>query len=148
MTKPQITSDLIDFNRVADLCDVGGNGLIAAIAVGSDGWEYAVVASMAHLGDPSAHVNANTPEAPHEQLGPLPPELALRVKRARFRCGRTTTTGTRCRVAVDRPDFACRHHGAALVTNDRPTADRCPGCTTASLLHECYPGCATKWRTE
>jgi hypothetical protein len=44
----------------------------------------------------------------YEQLGPLPPQWAARAALTRFRCGRTTLAGHRCRVYVSRPGDTCR----------------------------------------
>ncbi len=109
---------LVDDVRSRCLCDVGGASLLAATAIDGDGREYLVVAEVDQLGDPVAVVDVACPDAPHEQLGPLPLEYVRRftVAQRTHRCGRPTAAGRPCRALVGHHGAACAHHrtGAAL----------------------------------
>jgi hypothetical protein len=103
---------LIDNSRAACLCDVGGAGLIATVAVSADGAEHLVLADRDRIGDDNARVDIGCPAAEHEQIGELPPEYVQRitVSRRTHRCGRRTKSGTPCRAYVGQPGEACGWH--------------------------------------
>jgi hypothetical protein len=101
----------IDFQRSACLCDVGLPGIGASVCIGEDGGTDLVLIDQSRL-DCTEHntYDPTTPQAPHEQPGPLPPRWRDRVKLAPLRCGRRTKSGGRCRAYVARPGDACGWH--------------------------------------
>jgi hypothetical protein len=102
---------IIDDNRTACLCDVGGaSGYVAATVVNAAGATTYLLVAVEHLGDDSATYDAMCTAAAHEQTGPLPPRWRDRIELAPLRCGRRTKVGTACRAYVGRPGAACGHH--------------------------------------
>jgi hypothetical protein len=103
---------LIDNSRAACLCDVGGDRLIATVAVAADGAEHLVLADRDRIGDDSACVDTGCRDAEHEQLGELPIEYIRRITASRrtHRCGRPTKSGAPCQTQVTRPGDACGWH--------------------------------------
>ena len=105
----------IDYDRSTCLCDVGLPGWAAVIAITDDGDEHFVVLSERPEADRVGY-NPDTPQAPHEQPGPLPLDVVRRITAARrrgppLRCGRPTkTTGQPCRIEVTRPGEPCGLH--------------------------------------
>jgi hypothetical protein len=69
----------IYWSRSQTLCDVGGDGYLAAAVIGPDGVEYPLVVDFALIGDPDVTFNPNCPDAPHEQVGPLPAPWRRRI---------------------------------------------------------------------
>jgi hypothetical protein len=70
---------LIDPHRSACLCDQGAPDLIAATVVDCGGHIRLVLVRRDRLGDPTARYDPATPDAVHEQLGPLPLDFARRL---------------------------------------------------------------------
>jgi hypothetical protein len=103
---------LMDNARAACLCDVGGAGLIATVAVSADGAEHLVLADRDRIGDDKARVDIGCPAAEHEQIGELPIEYVRRITVSRriHRCGRPTKSGAPCQAQVTRPGDACGWH--------------------------------------
>jgi hypothetical protein len=101
---------LIDRRRSVDLDDVGGCGLILAVAVASDGAEHLGVVERRALADGDVGFSMATPE--HENVGSLAFEIAKRIAIAQrtHRCGRPTGSGELCRITVKRRGDACRWH--------------------------------------
>ena len=65
------------------------------------------------IGDGQHAYNRATPEAVHEQTGPLPDRYRLGLQCVPIRCGRQTKgTGRACRTPVTRPGDACAWHRA------------------------------------
>ena len=95
-----------------DRCDAGAPGLIATVAVDSDGAEHLVLADRGRIGDDSARVDTDCRAAEHEQLGalPLPYVKRLTIAQRTHRCGRRTKSGAPCQVPVARPGAACGWH--------------------------------------
>lgn len=115
MTNNADRTSLIDDDRSACLCDAGLPGYVAAVAVAADGRTDLVLANEELVGDDRHTYNHATPEARHEQLGPLPLEYVRRItinnRRLRgHRCGRRTKSGTVCRMRVPNPGDACEWH--------------------------------------
>lgn len=103
----------IDSTRSACLCDAGAPDYLLGIAIGADGQEDFVLIHQSVVGDENHTYNRTTPEAPHEQIGPLPLEYVRRItiSRRTHRCGcPTKTTGRPCRTPVVRPGDACGWH--------------------------------------
>jgi hypothetical protein len=100
----------IDDARTACLCDQGLPGWHAATCVAEDGCHDLVLANAEWVGDGRYTYDPTTPQAPHEQPGPLPPRWRDRVQLAPLRCGRRTKSGTSCRTYVARPGDACGWH--------------------------------------
>jgi hypothetical protein len=110
---------LIDERRSACLCDIGGGGYLAAVAVAADGSEHLVVAEFESMGDETVRYDGSCAAVVHEQLGVLPLETALRLtinQRATrcgpdtIRCGRRTKLGRPCRARVLFEGDACAWH--------------------------------------
>lgn len=99
----------IDDARSACLCDVGMPGYVLAVAVDPDGGCDLVLLDWSVL-DCEVHnvYNPSTPQAPHEQLGPLPRHWRSRA--LSLRCGRPTKTGRPCRALVPRAGDARGWH--------------------------------------
>lgn len=70
---------IIDSARSTALKDAGAPEFTAATIMNPAGEIHLVLIRRSALGDPNVVYNANTPEAPHDQLGPLPPEFVQRV---------------------------------------------------------------------
>jgi hypothetical protein len=101
----------IDHARSTCLCQAGLPGYAAVVAIDSDGGTDLVLIDQSALGCESHNsYNPTTPQAPHEQAGPLPPRWRDRVQLAPLRCGRRTKSGTSCRAYVARPGHACGWH--------------------------------------
>jgi hypothetical protein len=113
-------TDYIDPARTACLCDVGGAGYVATVAVAADGSTRLVLTQADRIGDENARYDPTTPQAPHEQCGALPLEYVRRITLANRtrRCGRTTCKGRPCRIRVDRAGQACEFHRLATDTHD------------------------------
>jgi hypothetical protein len=105
----------IDNDRSACLCGQGGGPYVACVLVAADGSQDLVLVDWELIGD-GQHTYNRTPEAVHEQTGPLSPRWAARVHLAPLRCGRPTKAGGRCRVYVSRPGQPCGWHRAAAST--------------------------------
>lgn len=107
----------IDGRRSCSLYDVGGGNVLAATLVGAD---YTILALL-----DTDHIRDGTPidrhcrEAVHEQLGPLPLEIARRVAIANrtHRCGHPTESGRPCRITVTHAGDACRWHSKPTERN-------------------------------
>lgn len=114
---------IIDDARSACLCDVGGGDYSLVTAVTPDGTCVLVLAHQPDIGNPAAMVDASCPDAPFDQLGPLPSEVlddisdsvAAYFRRNARRCGRRTKSGTVCRKRVSQPGGACEWHKSATV---------------------------------
>jgi hypothetical protein len=101
----------IDPHRSACLCDAGSADYLLATVVAEDGSTKFVLALQEAIGDEDALVATTTPDATHEQLGPLPDRWRWRIQTAAYRCGRRTkTTGRPCRITVDKPGQPCGLH--------------------------------------
>ncbi len=101
---------LIDPARSAHLCDVGQRDYLLVTAIGDDGETDIVLAEKASIGDETVTYNPRCPDAPHEQLGELPPRWKARIQLAPFYCGHPTKRGKPCRVLVSWPGRACTWH--------------------------------------
>ncbi len=103
---------LIDHERSMCLCSEGAPGYAACVLIAEDGREDFVLVHQELIG--YGGYNPATPDAPHEQPGPLPFEYAQRIaaldRRRGYRCGRRTRSGTVCRMRVTRPGDACEWH--------------------------------------
>jgi hypothetical protein len=106
------TTCYIDDRRSACLCDVGAPGYVAAVLVAADGRQDLVLVDQELIGDEQHTYDHTTPQARHEQLGPLPAGVRYQVWQVpAHRCGRPTkTTGRPCRIEVTRPGEACGLH--------------------------------------
>ncbi|OMB93209.1 hypothetical protein [Mycobacterium colombiense] len=113
---------IVDRARSACLCDVGLPAVDASVCVDEDGSTTFVLIDATRLGDERFTYNPTTPQAPHEQLGPLPIEFIRRIAIARRRhlttghtthCGRRTKSGTPCRIPVMFLGEACHWHKPA-----------------------------------
>jgi hypothetical protein len=102
----------IDNARSACLCGEGGGPYVAAVLVAADGRQDLVLVHEELIGDDAHSYNHTTPEAAHEQAGPLPLEFVRRItiSRRTHRCGRRTKSGSACRTPVARPGDACTWH--------------------------------------
>lgn len=107
----------VDPARCAPLWDVGAPEWTAGVVVIADD-TYAehdglTVPVLLHRdADKVRDLLCNLVE--HEQLGPLPVGWRQRVRDARWRCGRTTKAGGRCRAEVGKQGDACRWHRGAV----------------------------------
>ena len=93
---------------------------MACVLVAVDGSQDLVLVDWELIGDGQHTYNRTTPEAIHEQTGPLPLEFVRRItiSRRTHRCGRPTkTTGRPCRIEVTRPGEPCGLHRTP--TNER-----------------------------
>ena len=107
-------TDLIDWHRSACLCDLGCDYL-AATVVEADGHTRLVLAERNSINDPIVRYDPAASQAIHEQLGPLPDDIAHRLRAHPHRCGRPTkTTGRPCRIEVTRPGQPCGLHRAEV----------------------------------
>jgi hypothetical protein len=104
------TTDYLDTDRTACLCDVGAPDYLAATMIGPDGEHRFVLCRRDLINDPTIRYDPACTDAPHEQLGPLPPRWAARTRLAPLRCGRSTKAGRACRTPVARPGDACAWH--------------------------------------
>ncbi len=77
--------DRLDPRRLARLGDVGLPGYVAAVVVDCDGETNLMLARVDAINDPAATYNAGCPDAPHDQLGPLPIEYVRRLTISRRR---------------------------------------------------------------
>jgi hypothetical protein len=84
----------IDNRASACLCDVGLPSYVAAVLVAGDGRQDLVLVDQELIGDGQHTYNHTTPEAAHDQLGPLPLEFVRRITVSSrvHRCGRRTKT--------------------------------------------------------
>lgn len=110
MTDDDFRRAVIDPERSACLCDVGGTDIRASVCVGFDGHADFVLINAELLGDERHTYDPTTPQAPHEQVGSLPARWRDRVQLAPLRCGRRTQAGTACRIIVSQPGRTCAHH--------------------------------------
>lgn len=110
---------LVDDARSCCLCDVGGPGLIATVALDSDGTEHLVLADRDRIGDDTARVDTSCQTVEHEQVGQLPIDFVRRITVSRrtfrcspdtLRCGRRTKSGRPCRIPVMFDGDACAWH--------------------------------------
>ena len=107
-----MTSDFIDPDHTACLCDVGSPDYIAAIAIGPDGDQRLILAQRDAIGDPDVCYDPSCSDVGHEQLGALPTETVRRItiSRRTHHCGRRTQAGHPCRILVSRPGDTCTWH--------------------------------------
>jgi hypothetical protein len=80
------------------------------VCVSDDGRIDLVLVDSSRLGDDRYTYRPNTPDAPHEQLGPLPTRYLLGLQAVPHRCGRPTKTGRPCRITVTHPGEPCGRH--------------------------------------
>jgi hypothetical protein len=101
----------IDHARSSCLCGAGLPGYAAVVAIDQDGGTDLVLIDQSALGCEVHNIyNPTTPQAPHEQTGPLPYHWRARVHLAPLRCGQPTQHGRPCRVIVAQPGQACGRH--------------------------------------
>lgn len=111
-TTDETTADLVDSDTRRCLCDVGAEGHSIAEAVTPAGGRSLWFLDDAQLNaDGTDHGN---PRPPHELLGPLPPDLASRIRSTPIRCGRPCADGHPCRIEVSAPGHACGWHRRAV----------------------------------
>jgi hypothetical protein len=103
-------TSLLDDDHTRCLCDVGGDGYIAATAVAADGSTHLLLARVDAIGNSDVTYDPGCTDVAYEQLGALPPRWAARVALAPLRCGRRTKSGTPCRITVTEPNAACSWH--------------------------------------
>lgn len=103
-------TSIVDFARSVCLCDVGLPGIGASVCVADDGQADLVLIDGALLDGKQSTYDPTTPQAPHEQTGPMPPRWRARVQLAPLRCGRRTKAGSACRTHVGRPGMPCHWH--------------------------------------
>lgn len=110
---------IIDHARSACLCDAGLPDVEASVCVTEDGRADFVLIDATLLGDDRFRYDPTTPQAPHEQLGQLPPEFLHRITIAQrgtltsgriIHCGRPTKAGAPCRIPVPFCGDACHWH--------------------------------------
>jgi hypothetical protein len=106
---------LFDWERSACLCDVGAPGHSVAVAVTDDGRDTLWMVNDAELN--AEHPRCGNGDQPHEQVGPLPPDVRARVDQVHTRrdwprCGRPTHAGTPCHQRVKATGQACGQHSA------------------------------------
>lgn len=102
----------IDWNRYADLTAWCQRACFAAVLIAADGHEDFVIIDELLLDKGNHTYRPDTPDAPHEQLGPLPLEYIRRItiSQRMHRCGRPTKSGAPCRTPVARSGQACAWH--------------------------------------
>jgi hypothetical protein len=105
-------TSLLDDDHTRCLCDVGGDGYIAATAVADDGSTHLLLARVDAIGNSDVTYDPTCQDISHEQLGQLPEHVTRRMRAAPIhRCGRVTkTTGRPCRIEVARPGEPCGLH--------------------------------------
>jgi hypothetical protein len=115
----------VDNDRSACLCGQGGGEYVACVLVAADGSHDLVLVDWELIGDGQHTYNRTTPEAIHEQAGPLPLDIVRRLaissrgRRTIQRCGRPTKAGAPCRTPVARPGETCAWHRTPSITNER-----------------------------
>ena len=104
---------IIDHARSAGLSAVGLPNMELAVCVTEDGRADLVLINTTLVDDDRSTYNPTTPDAPHEQQGPLPAEYAHRITARQPHCGRRAKSGALCRTPVVREGDSCFWHGGA-----------------------------------
>lgn len=99
---------IIDNDRSAHLCDVGGPGYLVCVTVDSDGVEAMWVVDLDQHDRPDGV--CGNPNQEHERVGRLPGGWRERIWGELARCGRPTAAGQPCRRMVSALGEPCTQH--------------------------------------